>query len=213
MPTKHPATQPQRVAPAPQPPARISPRHLPAMHHVAADLDDTYPVRIVNPAELGPCEDCRDHDLDELGSIATVIAYDPSEVCWREDFCALHLRGAVRHHGKAGRHVVVEVPVETRQWFVRDDRETYYGLDDAHGIGVSRTHLGGWVVWDVLDGVTRSAPLAVFPADHGDPAARLDAECWAQDHAARLAAEAYEAASAVTVALPVVQDVTAEAAA
>lgn len=214
MPTKHFTPLPAPAAPAvPAVPARVSPVHLPALAHAAADLDGTdYPIKIINPAELGPCEDCQADTLgDVLDAIATVVAYAGIHThC--EVVCALHLPVALKHYRRADRPVTVEVPAESELYFVRSDRETYWALDEAHGIGVARTHLGGWAAWDVVDGVTRSVPLAVFPADFGDPASRLDAECWAQDHAARRAAEAYELASAVTVALPVVVDVTGAAA-
>lgn len=209
MPTKHltaPPT-PQRVAPA-----RVNPCHLPALHHVAADLDGLdHPVRIVNPAELGECEGCT-HDDTDLDAIAEVVAEDADGFRYRSRVCALHLTPEVRYHARHGRVLTVEVPAASRQWFERADRETYIALDESRGVGVSRTHVGGWAAWTVLDGITVGAPLAVFASDHGDPHARLTAECWAQDHAATLAAHEYETAQAVTVALPV-QDVTTEVAA
>lgn len=199
----HPPTRSE----GPDDPARISPLHLPALHHIAADLDDlNAPVKIVNPASLDRCDDCATgDDVPELGAIATVVATDTHGFRYRSVTCALHLAGVVRHYNGHGWALVVEVPASSRQWFERTDRETFYALDESRGVGVTRTHVGGWAAWDVVDGLTRSVPLTLFGADAGDAAARLDAECWAQAHAARVAADAYEASfsDAVTVALAV----------
>ncbi len=197
----------------PPDPARVPPLHLPAVHHVASDLDGlTAPVKIVNPTELGACTACLDeHErLDDplLGAIATVVAYDEHGFRYTLAVCALHMSLVVDHYNGHGWPTVVEVPTCSRQWFERSDRETYYALDEDTGIAVTRTTLDVWAVWRVSASVALSAPLAVFPADQGDAQSRLVAECWAQDHAARLAADAYEVASQVTVTLPVPQDVT-----
>lgn len=179
-------------------PARVSPQHLPALAQVAADLDGiTAPVRIVNATDLPPCVACPDHDLPRLDAIATVIARDVDAFGYRAAVCALHLRPEIGYHTRRGHTVVVEVPASGgRQWFERTDRETYYALDEAHGVAVVRGMWDTWTVVTAADGLGADHALAVFPW-------RSDAECWAQDHAARVAADAYEAASAA-VALPVV---------
>ncbi len=192
----------------PPDPARVPPTHLPAVHHVASDLDGIdAPIKIVDPTELGACTACSDeHGRDDdplLGAIATVVAYDEHGFRYTLATCALHMSLVVDHYNGHRWPTVVEVPASSRQWFERSDRETYYALDEDTGIAVTRTTLDVWAVWQVAASVALSAPLAVFPADEGDAQSRLVAECWAQDHAARLAADAYEVASHVAGALPV----------
>ena len=189
-------------------PALVSPLHLPALSDVAADLDGlNTPVKIVNPIALDRCQDCaHEDDVPELGAIATVVAYDEHGFRYFLATCALHLAGIIRHYRSHGWATVVEVPTCSPRWFERSDRETYWALDESRGIGVTRTHVGGWAAWNVVDRLTDSVPLALFAADCGDAASRLDAECWAQAYAAQRAADAYEESfsDAVTVALPVV---------
>lgn len=185
-------------------PARVSPLHLPALAHTAADLDGLdAPVRIVNPAALDRCGDCAaGDDIPELGAIATVVAYDAHGFGYRTEGCALHLPGVVRHFQGHGWSTVVEVPTCSRQWFERSDRETYWALDEARGVAVVPGMWDTWTVVEATDGYGAGRALTVYPH-------RVDAERWAQDHAARLAADAYEAASADTVAPSAATEVAA----
>lgn len=184
---------------------RPSPMHLPSMTDVAAELDDSWPIRIVGPLALGDCEECPDGDLPVTGAIATVVAHDPHAFGYLTQACAFHLPGAVRHYKRHGWPMTVEIPTCSPQWFTRTDRETFYALDEARGVAVTRSYPTlAWAAWDVTDGVPTL--LRTFPADSGDAHSRLDAECWAQDRAARIAADEHEAASVPTVALPVVTE-------
>ncbi len=200
----------------PPDPARVSPIHLPALALAASDLDGCdAPIKIVNPTALAWCSDCaHGDDVPELGAIAVVVGYDSHGFGYRTTVCALHLDGVVRHYRRHRWPTVVEVPACSRQWFERTDRETYYALDEDTGIAVTRTTLDVWAVWQVSASMALGAPLALFPADQGDAQSRLVAECWAQDHAARLAADAYESGFVIaeTVALPAVAAVNEVAA-
>ncbi len=194
----------------PPDPARVPPLHLPAVHHVASDLDGIdAPIKIVDPTELGACTACLDEHgrLDDplLGAIATVVAYQDG-FRFHLAVCALHMSLVVRHYNSHGWPTLVEVPTCSRQWFERSTRETYYALDEDTGIAVTRTTLDVWAVWQVSASLALGAPLALFPADQGDAQSRLVAECWAQAYAARLAADAYESGFVIaeTVALPLV---------
>lgn len=215
MAASHPLPPPTPPNPAPLPPrdhpttgaAWVSPRHLPALHHVAADLDELdHPVRIVPTAELDTCGDCADGDLPELGSVATVVATSPDGHTYRDDACALHLSGAVRYHSGRNRQVTVEVPAASRRWFQRDDRETYYAIDEVVGVGVVRGMWDSWIVVHAVDGVGAQHAVEVFPR-------RVDAEWCAQNLAAQIAADAYEAGFAEPVALPIVAAMVAGVAA
>lgn len=193
-------------------PPRVAPMHLPAMALVASELDDSWPIRIVAPLALGRCDDCRDGrdaDVPEGEAIATVVAHDPHGFRYKTLACALHLPAVVRHYRRHCWPTTVEVPTCSPRWFERSDRETYYAVDESRGVAVTRSYpTGAWAAWTVLDGVPTL--LRTFPADFGDAHSREEAECWAQDHAARIAAGEFQAASAPIVALPVV---TAEVAA
>lgn len=183
MPTK-PATP---TSHDPADPARVNPMHLPALAHCAADLDGlTAPVRITAPTALGSCAACPEYDLPDLGAIATVRATDSDGFVYVDPICPLHLHGEIRYHAHFGRSVVVEVPASGgRQWFERSDHETYYGLDEARGIAVVGGMWDTWTVVEARDRLGADRALATFPQ-------RGDAECWAQAHAAHLAADAYE---------------------
>lgn len=174
-------------------PARVSPLHLPALGHVAADLDGLgAPVRIVNAAYLDWCEDCAaGDDVPVWGAIATVVAYDEHGFGYRTEGCALHLPGVVRHFQGHGWPTTVEVPASGgRRWFERSDRETYWALDDTNGIAVVRALHDCWQVIEVCAGLP-VALLALVPD-------RAVAELLAQAVAAVRAADAYEAGLAAT---------------
>lgn len=193
-------------------PAQVSPVHLPALSDVASDLDGLgAPVKIVNPLALDWCDTCaHGDDVPELGAIVTVVAKDPYGFGYRIPACALHLAGVIRHFGRHHWPTVVEAPTCSPRWFERCDRETYWGLDETHGIAVVRSRLDVWVVFEAAQddqGYGHAGQLlAVSYGDDGDAAGRAAAEVWAQDCAAQRAADAHEASFAVAgpVALPVV---------
>lgn len=210
----HPPTRSE----GPDDPARISPLHLPALHHVAADLDGlNAPVKIVNSASLDRCDDCATgDDVPELGAIATVVATDTHGFRYRSVTCALHLAGVVRHYNGHGWALVVEVLASSRQWFERSDRETFYAVDESRGVAVTRGIWDAWQVVDVVDGFGSPRLLAAVGLRDGESfnACRGRAEVLAQAVAAQAAADAYEASfsDAVTVALPVTAIVSGVAA-
>ncbi len=209
MPTKH-LTAPASTPGAPVDPARVSPLHLPAMHHVAADIyEPDVPIRIVTAGELDPCGDCDYDDLDTPGPVATVRATDAHGYRHSDDVCVLHLPGLVRHHSRQNRAVVIEIgATEGRRWFERSDRETYYALDESRGIAATRGIWDAWQVVEVVDGFGSPTLLASVGLRDGESfnQARARAEVLAQAVAAVRAADAYESGFVIaeTVALPVV---------
>lgn len=176
-------------------PARVSPIHLPALAHVAAELDTcTAPIRVVPAVDLGVCVECWGGPLGDvpvLDAVATVVATDANGYVSGDEVCSLHLDETVWNHGWLHRHVVVEVPAhEGRRWFERSDRETYYALDDLRGIAVVRDFTHAWTVVEAHDGFTGRA-LAVLPLGAGGYAeSRLRAEVLAQAYASQLATDA-----------------------
>jgi hypothetical protein len=216
LPASHflPATS-TRLAPhlyGPADPARVSPLHLPALAHIASDLDGLdAPVKVVNAEILDRCAYCTGDTSDDRTTsdpaVATVVATDAYGFRYVEPVCVFDLPGAVRHHARRERPVVVEVPADSRRWFERGDRETWYAVDDETGVVVARDVCDTWTVW-LHD--TNQAPVSLVARigvrdteSYADLRAR--AEVLAQATASTLAADAYELASldAVTVALPV----------
>lgn len=170
------------------------------MTDLSADLG-SHPVRIVPPAELGGnCASCPDGDLPvAAAAIVTVNGYDTQGRAHHNVVCALHLSAVVRDHTRRGRSVVVEAPTCSPRWFTRTDRETWYAVDEYHGVVVARDVLDTWTVWLHRE---NGEPRPLYPRvglRDGESAAqcRVRVEDWAQDHAARLAADAYEAEHAV----------------
>jgi hypothetical protein len=217
LPASHflPATS-TRLAPhlyGPAEPARVSPLHLPALAHVASDLDGLdVPVKVVNAEILDRCAYCTGDTSDDRTTsdpaVATVVATDAYGFRYVEPVCVFDLPGAVRHHTRRERPVVVEVPADSRRWFERTDRETYYAVDEAHGVAATRGIWDAWQVVKVVNGFGSTQLLAAVGLRDGESFndCRARAELLAQAYASTLAADAYEAASldAVTVALPVV---------
>lgn len=186
IPTARPVSdQPPAMHDRPLDPARVSPMHLPALAELAADLDGlAAPVHIVNRADLGACAACPDGDLPESDAIATVVSTDAHGFRYRDRVCALHLDPEVGYHSRAGHTVVVEVPAFSRRWFERTDRETYFALDECHGVAAVRDMHDCWAVVDTTHGIIDTT-LALVPD-------RAVAELLAQAVAAVRAADAYE---------------------
>ncbi len=193
-------------------PAHVSPIHLPAMAHVASDLESlTVPIKVVPATYLGACEDCctdTRNDLDALPAVATVVAVDAYGFRYRSEACALHLESLVDWHVRRECRVHVEVPADSTRWYERDDRETWFAVDDQLGVVVARDVLDTWTVW-LHDTNLSPVPLVARMGVRGGESyadLRERAEVLAQAYASTLAADGYELASqdAVTVALPVV---------
>lgn len=208
------------VADQPADPARVNPLHLPALAHVAADLDGlNVPVRVVPPTVLDRCVDCgRDGDgaLPVQPSIATVVAIDAYGFRYPLPACALHLASLAAWQTRRECAVKVEVPAhQGRDFFERSPRETFYAVsshDPMTGVAATRGIWDAWQVVEVVDGFGSARVLAPVGLRDGESFndCRLRAEVLAQAVAAQRAADLYEArqaaelADAVTVALPVV---------
>lgn len=196
------------VADQPVEPARVNPLHLPALAHVAPDLDGlNAPIRVVPPVELDRCVDCgRDGDgaLPVQPSIATVVAIDAYGFRYLLPACALHLASLVAWQTRRECAVKVEVPAESPRWFERTARETWWAVDDEVGVVAARDVLDSWTVYLFR---TNEPPIALVArmGSGGVGSVRERAEVLAQAYAAVLAAQVHEAAQdAETVELPVV---------
>lgn len=200
-------------------PARVSPVHLPALARVASDLEAvTAPVKVVAPTVLEPCTDCGTHGdgaMPPQTSIATVVAADTDGFVYRSEACALHLESLVAWQTRRECAVKVEVPAcQGRDFFERSPRETFYAVsahDPMTGVAATRGMWDAWQVVEVVDGFGSARVLAPVGLRDGESfdACRERAEVLAQAVAAQRAADAYEAAFAVTVALPAVTGVAA----
>lgn len=186
----------------PVPAALVSPIHLPALHHVAADLDGiTAPIHIVAPADLGTCEDCRDEpqpwDEPARDAVATVHARALGGRVVSVAVCALHLAPALAWFERQGMPVHVTVPATGgRQWFERSERETWYAVDDSLGVVVARDVSDTWTVYLHRE---NHAPevLAARMGVSGPGTARERAEVLGQAYAAQLATDAALAADVI----------------
>lgn len=195
-------------------PIPTSPCHLPAVAHVAADIDNlTVPVRVVPAAELGVCVECASgRNLDVLDALMVVRAVDAYGHDRDDEVCPLHLDSTISRHTVLGREVVVDVPATGgRQWFERSPLETFYAVhadSPMTGVAVTRGMWDAWQVVDVTDGHGSITVLATFGLLDGESyeQARERAEGLAQDVAARRAADLYEGeqAQAETQTLPVI---------
>lgn len=208
------------TADQPVDPARVNPLHLPALAHVAADLDGlNVPIRVVPPVELGACEDCVLDTVDGTArtAVATVVAVDRYDFRYRTAGCALHLESLVRWHTRRECAVKVEVPAhQGRDFYERSPRETFYAVsahDPMTGVAATRGMWDAWQVVEVVDGFGSARVLAPVGLRDGESfdACRERAEVLAQAYAAVLAVDAYEAAQddavqgdVETVELPVV---------
>lgn len=207
------------VADQPVEPARVNPLHLPALAHIAPDLDGlNVPVRVVPPTVLDRCVDCgRDGDgaLPVQPSIATVVAIDGYGFRYPLPACALHLASLVAWQTRRECAVKVEVPAhQGRDFFERSPRETFYAVSSPMtGVAATRGMWDAWQVVEVVDGFGSARVLAPVGLRDGESfdACRERAEVLAQAYAAVLAADAYEAAQddtaqddVETVELPVV---------
>ena len=200
------------VADQPTDPARVNPLHLPALAHVAADLDGlNAPIRLVPATDLAGCVDCGSHGdgaLPVQPSIAVVVAVDAYGFRIFLPACALHVGPLVAWQTRRECAVAVEVPADGRRWFDWSPRETWYAVDDETGVVVARDVCDSWTVYLFHANYAPIPLVARMGLRDGESYSvlRMRAEVLAQAYAASVAAGMYEAAQqdAVTVGLPVV---------
>ena len=182
-------------------PAGVSPVHLPALAHVAAELDTcSAPIRVVRAKDLGVCVECADpRNVEPVrDAIATVVAY-ADELTTRHEACPLHLDDVIRDHARRGHTVTVEVPAfGGHTCFSRHERETFYAVDASTGLVVTRDVIDTWSVYVCVE---NAAPvlLAARMGVAGVGSARERAEVLAQAYASQLATDAALATDVLTL--------------